>query len=195
MRIEPLGLKGLFLIEPKRHGDARGFFSETYSQKVFDEIAPGTKFVQDNHSLSQQKGVLRGLHFQRPPYAQGKLVRVTRGAVLDVAVDIRQGSPTYGEHIAVELSADNWRQLWIPEGFAHAFCTLTEETEFAYKVTNYYAPDHDDGILFSSKELGIVWPFPSEELILSDKDRALKDFSTLVSPFAMASNAGEVETS
>ena len=114
----------------------RGFFSEVFSKKTFDEIAPGFSFVQDNHSLSVEKGVLRGLHFQTPPFAQGKLVRVARGRVIDVIVDIRKGSPTYGQHVGVELSADNWKQLWVPPGFAHSFLTLEENTEFLYKVTD-----------------------------------------------------------
>ena len=136
MQVDRFNIEGPLLLTPKRHGDARGFFSEVFRQDVFDAAVGGAVgFVQDNHSVSKMKGVLRGLHFQRPPFAQGKLVRVTKGAVLDVAVDARVGSPTYGRHVAAELSADNWSQLWVPPGFLHGFCTLSDEVEFLYKVT------------------------------------------------------------
>lgn len=183
MIAEELGLPGVFLFTPKRFGDERGFFSETFSHRLFEDHVPGIQFVQDNHSLSRDAGVIRGLHFQTPPHGQGKLVRVPRGRVLDVVVDLRVGSPTYGEHVAVELSADNWQQLWVPVGFAHAFCTLEANTEFCYKVTDYYAPDCDAGIAFDDPDLGIDWPIEPSEAILSEKDRnlpRLKDFS---SPF------------
>lgn len=183
MQFTELNIPGVYLIEPKRFGDDRGFFSETFSQKVFEEYVPGLNFVQDNHSLSRDKGVLRGLHFQLPPFDQGKLVRVARGRVMDVAVDIRKGSPTYGEHVAVELSADNWQQLWVPPGFAHAFCTLEENTEFLYKVTNFYAPEHDSGLRFDDPDLAIDWPFSADEMILSDKDKTLGSFKDFDSPF------------
>lgn len=172
LTVERTAIPEVLVIEPGRFGDHRGFFSETWSRRGFAEATGiGLEFVQDNHSLSAQRGVIRGLHFQRPPHAQGKLVRVTRGAVLDVAVDIRRGSPTFGRHVAVELSARNWRQLWIPPGFAHGFCTLEPDTEVQYKVTDYYAPDHDLGLAFDDPALGIAWPVPSAEAVLSDKDR------------------------
>lgn len=171
MIVEELDIPGLRLITPKRHGDSRGFFSEVYNRTAFEESGIHGDFVQDNHSFSSQRGVIRGLHFQSPPHAQGKLVRVTRGAVLDVVVDIRQGSPTFGRHVAVELSADNWKQLWVPPGFAHAFCTLSRDVEFLYKVTDYYAPECDHGLAFDDPDLGIDWPVTSAEAILSDKDR------------------------
>lgn len=183
MEIEELPLKGAYVLTPKRFGDERGFFSETFNQTAFDDIAPGAVFVQDNHSLSRQAGVLRGLHFQLPPHAQGKLVRVPRGRVLDVIVDLRVGSPTYGEHVGVELSADNWKQMWVPAGFAHAFCTLEPDTEFCYKVTDFYAPQSDSGLAFDDPDLAINWPFPADQLILSDKDKQLQKFSDFTSPF------------
>lgn len=183
MEIEELPLKGAFVLTPKRFGDERGFFSETFNQAAFDEVAPGISFVQDNHSLSRDVGVLRGLHFQLPPHAQGKLVRVPRGRVLDVIVDIRNGSPTYGQHVGVELSADNWKQMWVPAGFAHAFCTLEPDTEFVYKVTDLYAPQSDSGLAFDDPDLAIAWPFAPEKLTLSDKDRVQQRFRDFQSPF------------
>lgn len=183
MQIDELTLPGAYIITPKRFGDDRGFFSETYSKAAFDQIAPGVDFVQDNHSLSREAGVLRGLHFQLPPHAQGKLVRVPRGRVLDVIVDLRVGSPTHGHHESVELSAENWKQLWVPAGFAHAFCTLEPDTEFCYKVTEFYAPQSDSGIAFNDPDLAINWPFDTEKLILSDKDRNLQAFKDFRSPF------------
>lgn len=184
MQIEELPLPGAFVLTPKRFGDDRGFFSETYSARAFEEIAPGQAFVQDNHSLSRDAGTLRGLHFQLPPHAQGKLVRVPRGRVLDVIVDLRDGSPTYGKHVGVELSAENWKQMWIPAGFAHAFCTLEPDTEFCYKVTDFYAPQSDSGIAFNDPDLGIEWPYPESQLTLSDKDCTLPAFKDFVSPFS-----------
>ena len=183
MQIEELPLPGAFVLTPKRFGDDRGFFSETFSARAFEEIAPGVNFVQDNHSLSRDAGTLRGLHFQLPPHAQGKLVRVPRGRVLDVIVDVREGSPTYGQHAGVELSAENWKQMWIPAGFAHAFCTLEPDTEFCYKVTEFYAPQSDSGLAFDDPDLGIEWPFSNEQLILSAKDRELQSLRDFKSPF------------
>lgn len=187
MTVTELSIPGLLILEPKRFGDDRGFFSETFNHKTFSDHVPGVTFVQDNHSLSRDIGVLRGLHFQTPPFEQGKLVRVTRGRVLDVAVDLRAGSPTYGKHETVELSADNWKQFWIPGGFAHAFMTLEPGTEFCYKVTNYYAPEHDSGLRFDDPDLGIDWPLPADQLTLSQKDKTLGSFNTFVSPFTYAS--------
>lgn len=172
MQIDDLGLGGVALITPKRFGDSRGFFSETFKLADLEEaLGPLPAFVQDNHSLSTERGVVRGLHFQAPPHAQDKLVRVTRGAVLDVAVDIRTGSPTFGQHVAVELSAENWQQLWVPKGFAHGFCTLEPNTEVIYKVTAYYAPESDAGILWNDPALGIDWPIGPSEAALSQKDQ------------------------
>ncbi len=184
MQIEELPLSGAFVLTPKRFGDERGFFSETYNQRAFEAVAPGTVFVQDNHSLSAEAGVLRGLHFQLPPHAQGKLVRVPKGRVLDVIVDLRSGSPTYGEHVGVELSGENWKQMWVPAGFAHAFCTLEPATEFCYKVTSLYAPEADSGIAFDDPDLAIEWPFPKDQLILSEKDTQLQSFRDFQSPFS-----------
>ena len=172
MQVEGFDIDGPLLFTPGRHGDARGFFSEVFRQDAFDAAAGPHAFVQDNCSVSRARGVLRGLHFQRAPFAQGKLVRVGRGAVLDVAVDAREGSPTYGRHVAVELSAENWRQLWVPPGFLHGFCTLTDEVEFLYKVTAPSSAANDGAAAFDDPDLGIAWPFPREALTLSDKDRA-----------------------
>jgi len=183
MIAEELALPGVYLFSPKRHGDNRGFFSETFSARQFAEYVPDTIFVQDNHSLSAEAGVIRGLHFQTPPHTQGKLVRVPRGRVLDVVVDLRVGSPTYGEHLTVELSADNWQQLWVPPGLAHAFCTLEPDTEFCYKVTGYYAPDCDAGIAFDDPDLNIDWKIDPAAATLSDKDRKLPRLKDFSSPF------------
>src|SRR3954471_6373326 len=143
---------------PKKFGDARGFFSETYSRKLLQECAGIDRdFVQDNHSLSAEAGVVRGLHYQLAPMAQDKLVRVVRGAILDVAVDIRKGSPTFGKHVSAVISAANWRQILVPIGFAHGFVTLEENTEVIYKVTNYYSPQHERGIRWNDPQLGIDW--------------------------------------
>jgi dTDP-4-dehydrorhamnose 3,5-epimerase len=183
MEAVELALPGVFLFSPIRHGDERGFFSETFKMSAFAAHVPGVEFVQDNHSLSRDVGVIRGLHFQTPPHAQGKLVRVPRGRVLDVVVDLRVGSPTYGEHLSVELSADNWQQLWVPPGFAHAFCTLEPNTEFCYKVTSYYAPECDAGIAFDDPDLGIDWTIDLSTATLSDKDRKLPRLKDYASPF------------
>jgi dTDP-4-dehydrorhamnose 3,5-epimerase len=171
MQIERLEIADLLLVTPKKHGDQRGFFSETYRLDEFAASGVDVCFVQDNHVHSKQKGVLRGLHFQTPPHAQGKLVRCTRGAILDVAIDIRVGSPSYGQHVAVELSAANSRQLWVPAGFAHGYVTLEVECEVIYKVTDYYAPECDRGIAWDDPALAIDWRLSASEVILSDKDR------------------------
>jgi dTDP-4-dehydrorhamnose 3,5-epimerase len=159
------------LIESKRFGDDRGFFSETYSRAAFLGAGIDLEFVQDNHSFSERVGTLRGLHFQSPPIAQDKLIRCPRGRILDVAVDIRRGSPTYGAHVAVELSQMNWRQLLVPKGFAHGFITLEPSSEVLYKVTAPYSTAHDCGLAFDDPALGIVWPAPSWGPVLSAKDR------------------------
>jgi dTDP-4-dehydrorhamnose 3,5-epimerase len=172
LQIEPLGLEGPLLITPVRHGDARGFFSEVYRSDLLAAHGIAAVFVQDNHAASAQRGVVRGLHYQVPPSAQGKLVRCARGAVLDVVVDIRRGSPTFGRYVATELSARNWRQMWVPPGFAHGYVTLTAETEVLYKVTSYYDPDAERGIAWDDPALAIDWRLPAAEAILSAKDRS-----------------------
>ena len=172
MEFATFEIAGPVLITPKRHGDARGFFSETFRSDLFRERLGGVTFLQDNHSVSAARGTIRGLHYQKLPRAQGKLVRVPRGAILDVAVDIRHGSPTFGRHVAVELSADNWAQLWIPPGFLHGLCTLTEDTEVLYKVTDYYSAEHDAAVRWNDPEIGITWPVEEGEATLSAKDLA-----------------------
>ena len=171
MRVEALSIADVKLLTPKIFRDERGFFSETYHRGVLAAAGIDRTFVQDNQSLSRAKGVLRGLHFQIAPHPQGKLVRVTRGAIFDVAVDIRQGSPSFGRHVSAILSADNWAQLWVPEGFAHGFCTLEPDTEVIYKVTDFYAPECDRGLAWDDPDLGIAWPLSGSQTILSDKDR------------------------
>ena len=181
MKIISTTLDGVFIIEPKLFGDDRGFFMETYNKKSWLEVGlPDVEFVQDNHSKSA-KGVLRGLHFQHPQ-SQGKLVRVTSGSVYDVVVDIREGSPTFGESFGLELSEKNKRQLWIPTGFAHGFLTLEDNTEFLYKCTDYYAPEYDNSLLWNDEELVIEWPSIDVDFNLAEKDRLgkrLKDFTNL----------------
>lgn len=171
MLIEDTALDGVRIVTPARHGDDRGFFSETYNQKSWDERGLAFRFVQDNHSLSRDVGVIRGLHFQTPPFAQDKLVRVARGRILDVVVDIRRASATFGRHVAVELSAESGRQLLAPIGFAHGFCTLEPDTEVIYKVTNVYSRAHDRGLAWDDPTLGVEWPVDAARAILSDKDR------------------------
>ena len=177
-------IEGVVIIEPKVFGDARGYFFESWSQKDFDATVRPIKFVQDNESMSTY-GVMRGLHFQRPPFTQSKLVRCVKGAVLDVAVDIRKGSPTYGKHVAVELTEDNHRQFFVPRGFAHGFAVLSETAVFQYKCDNFYAPQADGGISILDDTLGIDWRIPTDKAILSEKDTkhaCLKDFD---SPFSI----------
>ena len=171
MKVTPTAIPDVMVIEPKVFGDARGFFYESFNQQAFNE-ATGTnyEFVQDNHSRST-KGVLRGLHYQLPPHAQGKLVRVVRGAVWDVAVDIRKGSPTFGQWVAEELTEFSHKQFWIPPGFAHGFVVLSDTADFLYKTTNYYAPQSDRGIFWNDPSLGIQWPDLGMEFLLSDKDQ------------------------
>jgi dTDP-4-dehydrorhamnose 3,5-epimerase len=171
LQIVPTALPEVKEIRPTRHRDARGFFSEIFRESMLRECGIGVSFVQENQSLSVDRGVVRGLHFQMPPMAQAKLVRVGAGAILDVAVDIRAGSPTYGRHVAVTLSAAKGNQLFVPEGFAHGFCTLEPNTEVIYKVNRYYSPEHDRGLLWSDPTLGILWPIAADAALLSDKDR------------------------
>ena len=182
MEIEKTAIEGLLIIKPRVFEDARGYFFESFSQREFEEKVGKVTFVQDNESMSSY-GVMRGLHFQYPPYTQSKLVRCVRGAVLDVAVDIRKGSPTYGQHVAVELSEENHLQFFIPHGFAHGFSVLSETAVFQYKCDNFYAPQADGGISILDRSLGIDWRIPVERVILSEKDTRhllLKDFD---SPF------------
>jgi dTDP-4-dehydrorhamnose 3,5-epimerase len=171
LQVIPLEIPDVKLITPVRHEDARGFFSETYNKKALAQAGIALDFVQDSHSLSRRSGTLRGLHYQGHPSAQHKLVRAVRGRIFDVAVDIRRGSPTFGRWVSAELSADNWTQILIPVGFAHGVCTLEPDTEIAYKVTDFYSPQHDFGIRWDDPALNIAWPIPSGQLILSDKDR------------------------
>lgn len=175
----PLALPGVLLIKTRRFGDARGFFTESYNRADFVAVGIDCTFVQDNQSFSAPQGTVRGLHFQAPPHAQAKLVRVLRGAILDVVVDIRRASPTYGEHVAVELDHAEGRQLFVPEGFAHGFCTLTPDTEVFYKVTDVYAPGCDRGLAWDDPALGIRWPVDAADAILSDKDRRQLRLSAL----------------
>lgn len=170
--VKPLGLDGVLVISPKKFGDHRGFFSETYNARSFGEAGISLTFVQDNHSFSAAAGVVRGLHYQLPPRAQTKLVRVTKGSVFDVAVDIRRGSPSFGKWVGVELSAEKWNQILVPAGFAHGFLTLKPDTEVLYKVTDYYAPEQDRSIRFDDPAIGIAWPMAAANIQLSDKDRA-----------------------
>jgi len=171
MRVLETGIADVKLIEPVRHADSRGFFSEVFKENELRKHAIDIDFVQDNHSLSVSKGVVRGLHFQIAPFAQAKLLRVTAGSIFDVAVDIRDGSPSFGRHVAVVLSATDWNQILIPEGFAHGYCTLEPNTEVIYKVSAYYSPSHDCGLLWNDPALGIAWPVGADEALVSDKDR------------------------
>lgn len=170
MEVIKTNIEGVVIIEPRIFRDERGYFFESFSQREFQEKVCNTVFVQDNESKSSY-GVLRGLHFQKPPYAQSKLVRVIKGAVLDVAVDIRKGSPTFGQHVAVELTEDNHRQFFIPRGFAHGFSVLTDEVIFQYKCDNFYAPQSEGALAWDDPDLGIDWRLPAEKVILSEKDR------------------------
>jgi dTDP-4-dehydrorhamnose 3,5-epimerase len=172
MKVTPTKLPEVLLIEPKVFADERGFFMETWNQRAFDEaVGEHVRFVQDNHSRSTL-GVLRGLHYQLPPHAQGKLVRVTNGRVFDVAVDIRKSSPRFGQWAAAELSDENYRQMWIPAGFAHGFLVVSESADFLYKTTDYYAPSCEAAVCWNDPGIGIHWPLDGLTLVLSDKDRA-----------------------
>lgn len=172
----------LYIIEPLVYGDDRGYFLETFNKNKFEDVIGKVSFVQDNESKSS-RGVLRGLHFQKPPFSQSKLVRCVKGRVMDVALDIRKGSPTYGMHVAIELSGENKRQLFIPRGFAHGFSVLSDNAVFAYKVDNWYAPEYDSGIRYDDKELNINWGLNVDEVQLSVKDKYLECFKELDSPF------------
>jgi len=182
MEVKKTAIEGVYIIEPRIFEDARGYFFESFSQREFDEKIGPVTFVQDNESMSRY-GVMRGLHFQRPPFTQSKLIRCVKGAVLDVAVDIRKGSPTYGQHVAVELTEENHLQFFIPKGFAHGFSVLSETAVFQYKCDEFYHPEADGGIRILDDSLGIDWRIPTDHAILSEKDTKhplLKDFE---SPF------------
>lgn len=182
MEIIKTAIEGVVIIEPRLFKDERGYFFESFSQREFNEKVREIHFVQDNESKSSY-GVLRGLHFQKPPFAQSKLVRVIRGAVLDVAVDIRIGSPTFGQHVAVELTEDNHRQFFIPRGFAHGFSVLTDEVIFQYKCDNFYAPQSEGAIDWNDPDLAIDWKIPAQQIILSDKDSHHSRLKEIESPF------------
>lgn len=177
MTVKHLSISDVILVTPARFADERGFFSETYNAERYRTFGITQAFVQDNQSLSRQKGVIRGLHCQLAPYAQGKLVRCTRGAIWDVAVDARTGSPTYGQWVAAELSEENWSQLWIPPGFLHGFCTLTENAEVQYKCTAPYNKSLERAVIWNSRELAIDWPIAAADAILSEKDTQAPEFS------------------
>ena len=181
-------IDSLINIKPERHGDHRGFFAETYSRRKYTELGIDFEFVQDNHSLSKDVGTLRGLHFQAPPHAQAKLVRCGRGAIFDVAVDIRRGSPTYGQWEGYELTAKNGQQLFIPVGFAHGFVTLEPDSEIVYKCSDYYAPDMEGAVLWNDPIIGIHWPTEADP-ILSDKDAAAPLLADFESPFILGENS------
>jgi len=177
MNVERLAIPEVILLTPPRFGDARGFFSETYHQARWSEAGIAAVFVQDNHSASAAKGTVRGLHCQIAPNVQGKLVRCVRGAIWDVAVDVRAGSPTYGRHVGVILSAENWQQIWVPGGFLHGFCTLDPDTEVIYKTTAPYDRQAERGVIWNDPDLALPWPLRPEEAVLSDKDRTLPPLS------------------
>jgi dTDP-4-dehydrorhamnose 3,5-epimerase len=181
--VESLSIPEIKIIRPRKHGDERGFFSETYSQKALAGAGIAHAFVQDNHAFSAAKGTVRGLHFQIPPFAQDKLIRVARGAIFDVAVDLRRASPTYGKHVSAVISAKDWNQIFVPAGFAHGLATLEPDTEVLYKVTNYYSPEHDLGLLWNDPALAIAWPVSEAEAILSAKDRVQPRFADLPAYF------------
>lgn len=186
MKFTPQKIADVVVVEPQVHGDQRGYFVETFRHDLFEgAIGHSVDFVQDNESKSS-KGVLRGLHFQLAPHAQSKLVRVIDGRVLDVAVDIRRGSASYGQHVAIELTAENKKQMFVPRGFAHGFVVLSDTATFAYKVDNYYSPECDRGLAFDDPQLNIDWRLPSDQLLLSEKDTQQPSFANLADSFDMA---------
>jgi dTDP-4-dehydrorhamnose 3,5-epimerase len=184
LEVISLAIPDVKLVTPKKHGDARGFFSETYNRAIFADHGIALDFVQDNQSFSAQAGTLRGLHYQTPPFAQDKLIRVVRGRILDVAVDLRRGAPTFGKWVAAEISAEKWNQIFVPAGFAHGICTLEPNTEIFYKVTNVYSAQHDCGIRWNDPDLEIDWPFAKNKLVLSDKDARQPFLKNIATPFA-----------
>ncbi len=184
MNITDFKIEGVFLFTPRKFEDDRGFFMETFSAAIFDgAVGQKTIFVQDNHSLSIMTGTVRGLHFQSPPHAQGKLVRCTRGAIIDVAVDVRSDSKTYGQHVRVELNAENAAQLWVPAGFLHGFSTLVPDTEVQYKVTDIYAPECDGNVLWNDFDLAIDWGIDAANAVVSGKDEVAPAFNDFKTPF------------
>lgn len=194
MQFERLGIPDVILITPKKFGDERGYFMESFRKSLFKEAVGNFDFVQDNQSLSADAGTIRGLHFQLEPKAQGKLVSCVTGAILDVAVDIRTGSPTYGHHVTAELTTDNGQMLWVPAGFAHGFCTLEANTKVNYKVTEYYSPEHDRGLAYDDPEIGINWPISSGKAVLSAKDRRQPKLAELGAMFTYSqSSVGSLE--
>jgi len=184
MKFIKTAIPEVYIIEPSVFGDDRGYFFESFNKKAFEKNIGSVNFLQDNESKSS-KGVLRGLHFQKPPFTQAKLVRCIEGKVMDIVVDIRKGSPMYGKHLAIELSEENKRQLFVPRGFAHGFLVLSDSATFAYKVDNTYAPDHDAGLHWNDKELNIQWGMEDNEVIVSKKDAELPFFSKFESPFTI----------
>lgn len=168
----PTDIEGIVIVQPKRFGDHRGWFEETYHADTFADFGIDANFIQDNHAFTAQSGTLRGLHFQKPPMSQAKLLRVARGSIIDVAVDIRKGSPTFGRHVAVELSAANGMQLYVPRGFAHGYRTLEPDTHVLYKVDNHYAPDHEGGLLWNDLALNIDWRGGTDDTIINERDAA-----------------------
>jgi dTDP-4-dehydrorhamnose 3,5-epimerase len=183
MQVEPLSLAGSFTLTPRRFGDERGFFSETFRAEALEAAGVNAVFVQDNHARTAQKGTLRGLHFQVPPHAQAKLIRCVRGAILDVIVDLRRSSATYGRSQAVELSDANWKQLFVPVGFAHGYLTLRDDCEVLYKTTAYYEPEAEGGLLWSDRDLAIDWRLGSCEIRTNSRDAEWPPLSVLQSPF------------
>ena len=183
MEIRPTALPDVMLLRPRKVDDARGHFVESYNQRAFARAGITARFVQDNQSLSRRRGTLRGLHFQYPPKAQAKLVRVLKGAIFDVAIDLRAGSPHYGRWVGETLSADGGEELFIPRGFAHGFCTLEDDTEVAYKVDGFYAPAREGGLIWNDTDLAIVWPVAEPDIFVSGKDATLGRFADFVSPF------------
>jgi len=183
LKVRKLRLQGILEITPQKYLDKRGFFSEVYNEKLLGEAGIDTKWVQDNVSLSPRMGTIRGLHFQEPPAAQDKLIRVSRGRILDVVVDLRRNSKTFGKSLTVEISAEKWNQLLVPVGFAHGLITLEDDTEVHYKVSNFYAPEHDKGILWSDPVLDIDWGVDQGEVLVSPKDQVQPKLSEITSPF------------
>ncbi|MEI7606095.1 MAG: dTDP-4-dehydrorhamnose 3,5-epimerase [Rhodospirillaceae bacterium] len=185
MDITHLAIPEILILKPVKHGDERGFFSETYNQKTMAEAGISLEFVQDNHAYSPRSGTVRGLHFQIPPRAQTKLIRVVRGAIYDVALDLRRGSPTYGQHVSAVISAREWNQILIPAGFAHGLCTLEPDTEVIYKVTDHYAPNCDRGVLWNDPALSIEWPVDSAGALVSQRDSRHPNLADLPPCFEM----------
>ena len=183
MQVTRLAIAEVALLRPKRHSDARGYFVESYNDRAFRREVCEATFVQDNEALSVQRGTIRGLHFQRPPTQQGKLVRALKGAIFDVAVDIRRGSPTFGRHVSATLSAETGEQLWVPPGFAHGYCTIEPDSVIAYKVTDFYSAADDGGMAWDDPAIGIRWPVGPDEAVLSDKDRRLPKLAALSEVF------------